>query len=255
MNIATKRLQDNFSRAAADYDAHAWLQRQQVERVLLTARTHLSPQAAVLDIGCGTGHFAEIAKLQHPGWNITGIDFSYAMARQAATRCDASLQGDATRLPLADDTVDAVVSSLCLQWVDDKARMLAEIRRVLKPQSIAIVTTLGDQTLVELQEATKRSGAKLGLLPMLSFDRYRALARESGMQLLACQRTRVTQHYPSVEALLESMRAIGAGNAGDKHFIAPKKFAQMIQQYEATFGNTRGIPATWEPILMLLKNI
>ncbi len=255
MNITAKRLQNNFGRAAADYDAHAWLQRQQVERVLLSARQYFPNNAAILDVGCGTGYFAELAKSEHPDWRITGLDYAYGMTAHARTRCDAVLQADATHLPIADAALDGLVSSLCLQWISDQPQMLREMGRTLKPGATAILTTLGDRTLGELHAASAQSGVALGLLPMHSFAHYRALAMESGMQLVACQRTMATQHYPNVEALLESMRVIGAGNAGGKQFVGPKAFARLIQQYEASFGTARGIPATWEPILMILKRV
>ena len=255
MTIAAKRLQDNFSRAAGRYDAHAWLQRQQVARVLATAQQYLPAQARIADIGCGTGFFAAEARALQPAWHITGIDYAYDMAREAAIHCAAVVQGNGAQLPLADASVDGVVSSLCLQWVGDKAAMLAETRRVLKPGGTAIIMTVGNETLEELQDAVRRSDMPLGLLAMESFDTYRALAKASGMQVLACQRTREIHHYASVESLLVSMRSIGAGNAGEKQFIAPKKFAKLIQQYEAMHGTKRGIPATWEPILMVMKNV
>lgn len=59
---------------------------------------------------------------------------AYLAARARAQGLDATiLLGVAERLPLADDAVDAVVSSLVLCTVDDLARSLAEIRRVLRP--------------------------------------------------------------------------------------------------------------------------
>src|SRR5262249_54997485 len=44
------------------------------------------------------------------------------------------LQGSAAQIPLADASVDVVVSGLVLNFVPDLARALAEMRRVAKPQ-------------------------------------------------------------------------------------------------------------------------
>jgi malonyl-CoA O-methyltransferase len=256
MTVATRRMQQNFSRAAAQYDAHAWLQQQQVDRVLTGALQFFPPAACLLDIGCGTGQFALIARQPRPNWQITGLDFAFNMAAQAAARC-AAMQADATRLPIAGASMDGVISSLCMQWVNDKPAMLAEIRRVLKPGGIAVITTLGRDTLKELREAAAHAALPLGLLPMRSFDDYRDMAADSGMQLLACQHMLESHHYPSVEALLESMRIIGAGNAQQertRQFMAPGRFAQMTRHYAAAYGSAQGIVATWEPILMVLKN-
>lgn len=243
----------NFDRAAHRYDAHAQLQHQQVEQLLALAQQHVPAIAQVVDVGCGTGSFAALAKPMRPGWHITGVDIAPAMLAKAKTRCDAVFHADATQLPLGDASVEATVSSLCIQWVQDKAAMLAEMKRVLKPGGVAMVITLGDATLEELRAAAAASYAPLGLLPMLPFETYRTLAEQSGMELLACHQMREQWHYPSVEALLGSMRAIGAGNAGEKRFIAPRTFARLIQQYEASYGTERGIVATWQPITLVLR--
>lgn len=256
MTVATKRMQENFSRAAAQYDAHAWLQQQQVDRVLTGALKFFPETGAILDIGCGTGQFAVLARQPRPDWRITGIDLAWDMAKQAAPRCTV-MQGDATALPVADGSYDGVVSSLCIQWVNDKPAMFSEIRRVLKPGGMAVIATLGHDTLKELRLSAAQSHLPLGLLEMQSYETYCTMAKASGLQLVGCQHMHETHHYPSVEALFTSMRQIGAGNAQMERghqFVAPSKFARMIQQYEANYGSTRGIPATWEPILMVLKN-
>jgi malonyl-CoA O-methyltransferase len=252
MLVAAKRLQLNFSRAAERYDAHAFLQREQLQRVAQAALEHMVEQGRIIDIGCGTGMFASVVKPERPNWWVAGVDFSYGMAQKATARC-ASLQGDATALPFASDSAEGIVSSLCMQWVQDRAAMMAEIHRVLKPGGLAIIATLGGDTLRELHETTQKTQVPLGLLKMQSFNDYRALAAASGMQIACAQRTVQTQYYRSVEALLTSMRAIGAGNAGSRNFIPPRRFVQMIQQYEASYGDSRGIPATWENVFLMLR--
>ena len=252
--MQTRRIQQNFSRAAASYDAHAKFQQQQARRVYNAAMQVMPELASIADIGCGTGEFARIAAAARPGWRITGIDFAQAMARQAAARCAYTLVANATALPLADASIDGAVSSLCMQWVEDKAAMLAEIRRVLRPDGVAVLITLADRTLWELRQAGVAAGINLSILPMLPVEDYRMLADASGMQLLGFQQTVELDTYPSVEALLGSIRAIGAGSAeGARGHITPRKFARMIQHYEAAHGSARGITASWQPVLMILR--
>lgn len=251
MTVASRKVQQNFDRAAHAYDAHATLQQQQVARLFALATQYLPEQALLLDIGCGTGQFARLAQ-ERPGWRITGLDLSLAMLKQAATRCTA-LQADAVHLPIADHSVDGVISSLCLQWINDKPAALAEMRRVLKPGGVALLATLGHQSLAELRQAAASAEITLGLLPMESYTHYRALAVDSGLQIASFQHTVQIDYYPSVEALLTSMRAIGAGNAGARRFIPPARFMRMIHEYEAAHATSRGIPASWEPVLMVLK--
>ena len=67
----------------------------------------------------------------------------------AATR----VQADEERLPFADASLDLVVSSLALHWVNDLPGALIQIRRALKPDGLFLGAVLGGETLTELREA------------------------------------------------------------------------------------------------------
>jgi ubiquinone/menaquinone biosynthesis C-methylase UbiE len=89
----------------------------------------------ILDLGCGTGQLAaRLAKLR-AGARIVGCDFSIGMLRRASARSPAAhfVQGDAGRLPFADRTFDAIVSTEAFHWFPDQAGALAECFRVLRP--------------------------------------------------------------------------------------------------------------------------
>jgi SAM-dependent methyltransferase len=90
-----------------------------------------------LDVGCGPGTVtASLAGAAGPGGLALGVDLSEAMLARAV-RAEAGpqigfLRADAQRLPLRDETVDAVVSIAVLQLVPDPAAALAEMARVLR---------------------------------------------------------------------------------------------------------------------------
>jgi len=69
-----------------------------------------------------------------------GVDMTEAMRGRAAEGARAGgftnveiVDGDATRLGVADGSVDVVISNGVLNLVPDKARAVTEIARVLKP--------------------------------------------------------------------------------------------------------------------------
>jgi ubiquinone/menaquinone biosynthesis C-methylase UbiE len=91
----------------------------------------------VLEIGAGTG-----ANLAHYGGGVTAltaIEPEDAMARRLERRVRENgrpvevLRAPAENLPFADDEFDVAVSTLVLCSVDDQAKALSEVRRVLKP--------------------------------------------------------------------------------------------------------------------------
>lgn len=90
------------------------------------------PQArSVIDIGCGTGHFARWAK--GLGWVVTGLDASAAMLSEARQLdCVEYLEGDAHRLPFADRAFDVAMIITTLEFVADPVRALSEAARVAR---------------------------------------------------------------------------------------------------------------------------
>jgi SAM-dependent methyltransferase len=88
-----------------------------------------------LDLGCGTG--IALPLLSRLGWSIVGVDISadqLAVARARADEIGAELlEADASGLPFADASFDAVASILTHTDFEDAAAAFAEVARVLRP--------------------------------------------------------------------------------------------------------------------------
>lgn len=117
---------------------------QVVARRLLTAWHHplewlnIPSGGTALDVGCGPGSItASLAQAVGPDGLALGVDVSEPMLRRAVHAEVGPqvgfLRADAQRLPLRDDTVDAVVSVAVLQLIPDPAAALGEMVRVLRP--------------------------------------------------------------------------------------------------------------------------
>jgi SAM-dependent methyltransferase len=107
----------------------------------LVATAGFRAGAAVLDVGCGAG--ATAAHLTDDlGLRVTGLDASRERIAQAAeARPDLALvAGRAEALPFADASFDAVVCECVLSTLDDPARALAEVVRVLRPGGAVLVS-------------------------------------------------------------------------------------------------------------------
>jgi ubiquinone/menaquinone biosynthesis C-methylase UbiE len=90
----------------------------------------------VLEVAIGTGRNLPFYP---PEATITGIELSPAMlafARQRAAELGREVdlrEGDAERLPFADDSFDTVVCTLALCSIPDDGRAVGEMARVLRP--------------------------------------------------------------------------------------------------------------------------
>lgn len=107
----------------------------------------LQPGARVLDIGCGFGSTviaAREAGFQAFGLEIAPFEVAFARRRLARVRPgDAPdsvfILGDATRLALADNSVDAVAFWNVLEHIEHCDAMLEAAWRFLRPGGIALI--------------------------------------------------------------------------------------------------------------------
>jgi ubiquinone/menaquinone biosynthesis C-methylase UbiE len=120
-----------------------------------------------LDVGCGPGQFTILIAERLPGAEIYGIDLAPTMielARRHAAASDAAGRlhfevADATHLPFADGTFDAVVSSGSIKHWPDQLGALREIYRVLAPGGRAFIgemNRLAPPTAIAAQRARLR---------------------------------------------------------------------------------------------------
>ncbi|BES84447.1 malonyl-[acyl-carrier protein] O-methyltransferase [Pectobacterium araliae] len=204
-NYNKKAIAQAFGRAAGGYDRFAELQRTSGERLLTLMPSHSG--AAVLDAGCGTGHFSR--HWRQIGKTVTALDLSVDMLAYAREQhvADRYLEGDIENLPLVDSSVDISYSNLAVQWCDSLPRALAELYRVTRPGGVIAFATLADGSLSELSQAWQRLDGTQRTNRFLSLSSIGA----------ACQRYRhhLVQErevclFPDVLALMKSLKGIGA---------------------------------------------
>ena len=100
-----------------------------------------APPARILDVGCGTGRLTTRLARELPASRVVGCDFSRGMLRHAYANGSALawVQGDAQRLPFADGSFDAVVSTEAFHWFPDPGSALAAFHRVLAPRGRLLI--------------------------------------------------------------------------------------------------------------------
>lgn len=129
MTMLEQTLKHDYSAQADRYDVSRGVSGDVLSAVL--GAMEGAPGRQLLDIGGGTGNYA--AALRERGWAPTVMDASPQMRQYAAAKGLPALAGEATALPFADGTYDAVTMISMLHQVADWRAALAEARRVLRP--------------------------------------------------------------------------------------------------------------------------
>jgi ubiquinone/menaquinone biosynthesis C-methylase UbiE len=134
-----------FDEVASDWDVMrlSYYDERVIEQ--LAARTQLSGEQTVVDVGTGTGFVA--AGIAAYAGRVFGYDNAPAMLEVARANLDRLgvdnvdlAEGDITDLPLPDDAVDATVANMVLHHATDPAAMIAEMARVTRPGGWVAIT-------------------------------------------------------------------------------------------------------------------
>jgi arsenite methyltransferase len=153
-----------------------------------TAIASIRPGEVVVDLGSGGGLDVFLAsKLVGPTGNAIGIDMTPEMIDRARTNATKGGYenvefhlGTIDHLPLADASVDCVISNCVINLAPDKPAVFREIARVLKPGgrlAVSDIALKGDLPVAIAQSMAAYVGCIAGAIPI---DDYRKGLLEAG---------------------------------------------------------------------------
>jgi SAM-dependent methyltransferase len=132
----SRELEELHEESSRDHFIDVWTRAAMIERL-----GDLPAGGAIADLGCSTGYLLEDLRAAHPQAQLLGLDLiapglrkAHELVPEARLVC-----ADVCVLPMADESLDAVVSANLLEHVPEDEGALREIRRVLKPGGRAVI--------------------------------------------------------------------------------------------------------------------
>jgi SAM-dependent methyltransferase len=168
-----------------------------------------------LDVGCGTGVFTELVLDRCSPATVIAIDPSAAqieLARSKPVAEQADFRvADAQAMPFADGAFDVVASALVINFIPDRARALAEMRRVGRPGGVLagfVWDFAGSSSPGSpLRRAMRRIGAEVAVVPGTDTSRLDAIHRlfaQAGLHEIATSTIDATVCFPDFDELWKS---------------------------------------------------
>lgn len=254
-HLDKRRVRDSFDRAASRYDGAAVLQREVGARLQERLDlVKLQPQR-LLDLGCGTGVMSRELTRRYKKAEVICLDLASAMLKQARRRTgwfskQRFICADAEALPLADDSVDMIISNLTIQWCEDLDSLFAECRRVLRPGGLMMFSTLGPDTLRELRASWRAVDGDNHVNAFIDMhDIGDAMIRARLADPVMDVET-ITMTYSDVMLLMRDLKQIGAHNvtAGRPAGVTGKRRLAALRDAYEQFRRDGVLPASYEVV-------
>ncbi len=262
MSLEHHQIKAAFSKAASQYEQHAVLQKEALERLLervdfdaFESEQKFLPKT-ILDLGCGTGWAIKPLLQRFNDSHIIAADFSEAMLDQIPKQAQVEpRQTDAHAIDVHAGSVDLVFSNLMLQWCDEQT-VLQEIKRALKPGGLMHLTTMGEHTLHELRHAWSEIDDKPHVNRFVPANELADLALRQGYADVIADSELITMTYGSVIDVMRDLKNIGAHNTDDKRtkgLTSPRVLKELTKHYEQFRTDDGLYPATFELVYLRAK--
>lgn len=97
----------------------------------------LKDSQKILDVACGTGALEEMLLQDHPGLDITGIDFSKKMLEVAGRKLSRHpnvhfVNALSFKLPFPEESFDQIICANAFHFFDNPIESILEMKRVLR---------------------------------------------------------------------------------------------------------------------------
>ncbi len=257
MQLFNRRLHELRRKAAAEEIAQAdFILRESAARLADRLQDIQREFPLALDLGCHHGLLAEEIKATGKIGTLIQADLSISMVVRANFP---KLVMDEEMISFAGQSLDAVLSNLSLQWVNDLPGTLVQLRRALKPDGLLLAVVPGPRTLQELRQSLLAVSANLGkaaprISPFVEVRDAGALLQRAGFALPVIDSEIITLTYSDPLALLRELQSLGETNAlieQHKGMTGKSFWPQVFEHYQRHYTDERGrVKATLELVFM-----
>lgn len=246
----------HFERAANSYDGAAVLQREIAKRMGERLDYIKQQPSRVLDVGSGTGYITKDLLTRFPKADVIALDLAHSMAQKSSEqgswlRKPKAVCADAESLPLKEDSIDFVISSLMLQWSNDLNKVFTGFHHVLAPNGLLLFSTFGPETLREIKQSWSEVDNRPHTSDFPDMHEIGDALLQAGFQDPVTDMEMITMTYANVRQLMRDIKNIGASNTDSnrsKGLMGKAKLKAFEDAYEQ-FKTADGLyPASWEII-------
>ena len=174
-----------------------------------------------VDLGCGRGYVAKNIEADYVE-ELTVCDLCQTWIDQVPSPDNVKVNRkvvDEELLPFEPDSLDLVISSLSMHWVNDLPGAFSQIMKCLKNDGVFLAAVFGGDTLFELRsslqlaELERLGGISPHISPFTEIRDIGSLLTRAGFTMLTIDTDEIVVGYPSMFELMWDLKGMGESNA------------------------------------------
>lgn len=192
------------------------------------------PGDTILDIGGGNGLLtAELARAVGPTGRVIGVDPSRDMRQSALVRCREFewvdiVEGSASQLPVADQSIDKAVSVQVFEYLSDVPRAVEEVRRTLKPGGALVIGDIHFDSLIWFSNSPERMARMVKAWDNHFVDRtvpatLPPILRQGGFSVESIEPVTICDHQLRPDGLANMMIILMSSYAISNGFVSQEE--------------------------------
>lgn len=226
----------SFGEKAKSYEAHAFVQTHAAE--WLSQWMPINSSCRCLEFGAGTGLLTR--HLVDQFGHLECSDIEPTMVKLCQEKFPAATHTVRDAWAVHADTAqwDLIAASSVLQWAKEPESVMANWRKLLRPDGRIIVGFFIDPTLPEMFAVTGGDGP----LVWRDAQAWKTVFEASGLEVVRIESDTRRYHYSSALEFWKSLHSTGTTVSRK---ISPSQMMRFFRDYELKFSDTKGVYATW----------
>lgn len=235
-----KKLKNDFTKSAQNYNQYASLQQEVAQELIVNNQEIINNSKNIIDLGCGTGFISDNLPKKI---NLTQIDIAFAMAQYAAKNQHPTIIADIENLPFSGNNFDLAISSLAIQWTHLE-KTLTNLKYILTNSGKFLLTTIGSNSFYQL----KKIAPDILFEHSLSKNDIIVICKKLHLDNVTIHSYEKQQYFPSIKDFFISLKKIGAGyKSSEKQIFLGKEFLNnLAKKYQDSFPQYKYFTISWE---------
>ncbi|XP_001870042.2 arginine-hydroxylase NDUFAF5, mitochondrial [Culex quinquefasciatus] len=211
-----------------------------------------------VDLGAGRGYVTNHV-LGETVEQLTAVDLSPTMLAQIKGTPGLDFrvrEMDEEKFDFEADSLDLVVSSLSLHWINDLPACFRAVNRALRPDGVFIGAMFGGETLYELRsslqlaEVERRGGISPHLSPFTQIRDVGMLLNRANFNMLTIDTDEIVVGFPSMFELMWDLKGMAESNAAFNRALHISRETMMAAAaiYKDMYSKEGGVTATFQVI-------